>query len=189
MVVKTREKLIEVARQLFAHKGVAKTTMNDIANASEKGRRTIYIYFKNKREIYNAVLETESEQMVTSLRKIVEANLPVEERLRQFLLFRLEHNNVQAGSSIKSWLTFDLKRVDRVNRLAQEKENRMLAELLKQGCASGVFRPDRCKLLLGFVNHTITRLDIPKVDPATAKIKAKIFNDFVEFVISDITAK
>ncbi len=49
MVLKTRERLIEVARQLFAHKGVANTTMNDIAEASEKGRRTIYTYFKNKK--------------------------------------------------------------------------------------------------------------------------------------------
>ena len=42
MAIKTREKLIEVARQLFARKGIENTTMNDIANASEKGRRTNY---------------------------------------------------------------------------------------------------------------------------------------------------
>ena len=46
MVSKTRERLIEVARQLFARKGVENTTMLDIANASDKGRRTIYTYFK-----------------------------------------------------------------------------------------------------------------------------------------------
>ncbi len=34
MVSKTREKLIEVARQLFVHKGLDNTTMNDIANAA-----------------------------------------------------------------------------------------------------------------------------------------------------------
>ena len=51
MVTKTRDKLIEVARQLFVHKGIENTTMNDIANASDKGRRTIYTYFKNKKEI------------------------------------------------------------------------------------------------------------------------------------------
>jgi AcrR family transcriptional regulator len=58
MVLKTRDKLIEVARQLFATKGEENTTMNDIAVASEKGRRTIYTYFKNKREILNAVVKT-----------------------------------------------------------------------------------------------------------------------------------
>ena len=50
MVVKTREKLIEVARQLFVHKGLENTTMNDIANASEKGRRTIIPISETKRK-------------------------------------------------------------------------------------------------------------------------------------------
>ena len=71
MVVKTREKLIEVARQLFAYKGIENTTMNDIANASDKGRRTIYTYFKNKKEIYNAVIEQESEKLIAQLMNIL----------------------------------------------------------------------------------------------------------------------
>lgn len=32
----TRDKLIDIARQLFAHKGIENTTMNDIAIAAEK---------------------------------------------------------------------------------------------------------------------------------------------------------
>ena len=51
-VSKTRERLIEVARGLFAHQGLEATTMNDIAAASGKGRRTLYTYFRNKEEIY-----------------------------------------------------------------------------------------------------------------------------------------
>ena len=39
---KTREKLVDVARQLFAKQGLEDTTMNDIAVASGKGRRTLY---------------------------------------------------------------------------------------------------------------------------------------------------
>ncbi|MDE5800020.1 MAG: TetR family transcriptional regulator, partial [Paramuribaculum sp.] len=42
MVSKTRDKLLEVARNLFMVKGVEHTTMNDIATASDRGRRTIY---------------------------------------------------------------------------------------------------------------------------------------------------
>ena len=64
-MVKTRDKLIDIARQLFAHKGIENTTMNDIAIAAEKGRRTIYTYFKNKRDIYNAVADGASSVMLT----------------------------------------------------------------------------------------------------------------------------
>jgi AcrR family transcriptional regulator len=54
-VSKTRAKLVDVARQLFAKNGVDDTTMNDIAVASKKGRRTLYTYFKSKEDIYMAV--------------------------------------------------------------------------------------------------------------------------------------
>ena len=54
-ITKTRQKLIEVARELFARKGIEGTTMNDIATASQKGRRTLYTYFRNKEEVFAAV--------------------------------------------------------------------------------------------------------------------------------------
>ena len=58
-VLKTKAMLVDVARQLFAKKGVDATTMNDIAMASKKGRRTLYTYFKSKEQIYMAVVESE----------------------------------------------------------------------------------------------------------------------------------
>lgn len=47
--IKTRQKLVDVARQLFAKNGIANTTMNDIAVASGKGRRTLYTYLVVRR--------------------------------------------------------------------------------------------------------------------------------------------
>ena len=55
----TKRMLIEVARTLFAKNGKKEVTMNDIAEASNKGRRTLYTYFNNKEEIYKAVIEKE----------------------------------------------------------------------------------------------------------------------------------
>ena len=55
-ISKTRQTLVDVARQLFAKNGVANTTMNDIAQASGKGRRTLYTYFNRMEDVYNAVI-------------------------------------------------------------------------------------------------------------------------------------
>ena len=90
MVSKTRDKFIEVARQLFARKGVENTTMNDIASASDKGRRTIYTYFKNKHDIYNAVVESESDKILINLRLIVARPIAAEEKLREYVAVRFE---------------------------------------------------------------------------------------------------
>ncbi|MBQ2121164.1 MAG: helix-turn-helix transcriptional regulator, partial [Bacteroidaceae bacterium] len=60
---KTRALLVDVARELFAKNGIEATTMNDIALASGKGRRTLYTYFRSKEDVYYAVIEHELKLM------------------------------------------------------------------------------------------------------------------------------
>lgn len=151
MVSKTRDKLIEVARQLFANKGVENTTMNDIAAASEKGRRTIYTYFKNKREIYNAVVERQSERMVENLRNIASSTLEPVQKLERYLNQRFQlvvdyaprHDMV-----LRHIFDRDLRRMERVHKLAAIKESEMFRKLLDEGIAKGAFDPVQAERLL-----------------------------------------
>ena len=69
-ISKTRQKLVDVARQLFAKNGMENTTMNDIAMASGKGRRTLYTYFKSKEDVYTAVIESELERLSDRLDEV-----------------------------------------------------------------------------------------------------------------------
>ena len=84
-VSKTRDMLVDVARQLFARMGVDNTTMNDIAQASRKGRRTLYTYFKSKNEIYLAVVESELDQLHKMLVDVASKDLPADEKLLTFI--------------------------------------------------------------------------------------------------------
>lgn len=142
MVSKTRDKLIEVARQLFVYKGVENTTMNDIAAASDKGRRTIYTYFKNKKEILNAVVEKQSDAIINRLQEIVDSDLEYPERLRQYLRlrFRIFSQSIPRSEN-KSHLIFtrDHRRNMRINQLALIKERALFTTLLQKGVAAGVF--------------------------------------------------
>lgn len=150
MVSKTREKLIEVARQLFVHKGIENTTMNDIATASDKGRRTIYTYFKNKREIYDAVIERESDQLIQRLRQIKEQpDLDTTSKLERYLRVRLDFltETKPRHEILLQWIGRDVRRIDRIRRLALDKELDMFKALLAQGVAEGVFDPEQAKCL------------------------------------------
>lgn len=72
--------LVDVARQLFAKKGIANTTMNDIAVASGKGRRTLYTYFNRKEEIFSAVIESELERLSEKLDEVANKKIPPQEK-------------------------------------------------------------------------------------------------------------
>lgn len=53
----TRHLLLEVAERLFAQKGVSRTSLQDIAQAAGASRGAIYWHFKNKADLFNAMME------------------------------------------------------------------------------------------------------------------------------------
>lgn len=141
MVLKTRDKLIEIARQLFAHKGVENTTMNDIASASEKGRRTIYTYFRSKRDIYNAVVKTESDKIIERLTAITGSSVPPEQKLMDFIFTRFEatKESVSRNGSLRAGFFLDVRKVDRARRSTTAAESNILKQILLEGVKSGDF--------------------------------------------------
>ena len=46
--------IIEASKTVFKKYGFKKATMNHIAKASDKGRSTLYYYFQNKNEVFEA---------------------------------------------------------------------------------------------------------------------------------------
>jgi TetR/AcrR family transcriptional regulator len=56
-----REAIIEAALKRFAHFGVAKTTMNEIAGDLALSKASLYYYFPDKINLYAAVLKSISE--------------------------------------------------------------------------------------------------------------------------------
>lgn len=163
MANRTREKLIFVARNLFARKGIENTTMGDIADASEKGRRTVYTYFKSKKAIYDAVIESESESIVERLRNVYALELPPLEKLRRFIILRfeilkMEIDNVANPDSIRTMFTRDNKRFDRILHLALAKERVMFNDILRQ-CMDvpGINRRQlaRLKVVMPLLQHGV----------------------------------
>ena len=148
---KTRERLLDVARQLFASNGVERTTMNDIATASDKGRRTIYTYFKNKKEIYDAVIEREADAIVKRFRDIVCSDLEPVEMLQAYIRARFDvvDETIKASttSQLISYITLDHKRLERIRLLAVEKERGLFHSMIENGIARGVFDPEQGALI------------------------------------------
>lgn len=162
MVSKTRDKFIEVARQLFARKGVENTTMNDIASASDKGRRTIYTYFKNKRDIYNAVVESESDKLLMNLRLIVARPISAEEKLREYVAVRLEtmREIVSRNGSLRAGFFRDFLKVDRARKMISKKEIALLREILEEGVEKGEFQLSDLNHTSVIITHMIQGLDV-----------------------------
>lgn len=165
MVKKTRDKFIEVARSLFARKGVENTTMNDIAAASDKGRRTIYTYFKSKREIFNAVIESESDDLLKNLQEIVTKSISPEKKMREYISVRMEtmREIVSRNGSLRAGFFRDVRKVDRARAVIAKKEIKMLTGILHEGVALGVFDIHDIKESAIIITNSISGFDVPYI--------------------------
>ena len=139
--------------------------MNDIASASDKGRRTIYTYFKSKRDIFNAVIESETDQLLTRLRLIVARDTTPEEKLLEYVDCRFETMKeiVSRNGSLRAGFFRDVRKVDRARKMITRKETAMLREILQQGVESGVFEIPNLNQYAVIITQAIHGLDVPYI--------------------------
>lgn len=165
MVKKTRDRFIEVARSLFARQGVENTTMNDIATASDKGRRTIYTYFKSKTDIFNAVIENETEDLIKSLKLIVTMPESPTQKLHDYVSVRLEKmcEIVSRNGSLRAGFFRDVRKVDRARAIIAKKEISLLMSILQEGVHQGVFSIPDIKESAIVITNCIHGMDVPYI--------------------------
>ena len=56
-----RRQIVDGARAVFLAQGFDAASMNDIARAAGVSKGTLYVYFKNKEELFEAIVEQECE--------------------------------------------------------------------------------------------------------------------------------
>jgi TetR/AcrR family acrAB operon transcriptional repressor len=66
----TRDRLLDAAELVFSEKGVSRTSLNDIAEAAGASRGAIYWHFKNKADLFNAMMDRTTLPMEDSLQQI-----------------------------------------------------------------------------------------------------------------------
>lgn len=86
----TREQILDAAERVFHEKGVSRTSLNDIAGAAGFTRGAIYWHFKNKHDVFAAMLERKRLPLEALAQR---AEHPEEKdplgRLREFLIYVL----------------------------------------------------------------------------------------------------
>ena len=157
--------LVEVARQLFAKNGVQETTMNDIAEASGKGRRTLYTYFRNKEEIYLDCIEVELQLIATTMQGVMRLNLDPEEKIRTFIRTHYDvfKDTVLRNGNLNSQFFCDITEVEKFRRKLDQKEAVMLAQIIGEGKAMGLFQVDDVKSTARILQLSLKGMEVPYI--------------------------
>lgn len=181
--------IITNAQQLFLKYGYKKTSIEDIAEATNRAKSTIYHFFSSKEQIFDAVVTSEMQD----LRKTVTENVDKVDGAGNKVLAYLDSlvEGLSSKLTLMSIITDEIKDKtvgkNEYNKVV-ESENAYLTQLLQNGFDSGEFKnvnredlPLLAEVVLsgffgivGFLIKTDSRYDVKKISRLLKTIGGQI---------------
>ena len=148
-------KLMAVAMDLFSQRDFASITIKDIARAARVNSALIYYYFKNKEDLFRAMIENAILQALENYARLKERHSNATDLINDWF-----ENNVEMAilmrKLVKIMIDYShgsvrMTSVETLIRRFYREEVSILSSGIRQGVAEGVFRsvdPDRTALFL-----------------------------------------
>lgn len=147
-----RAAILQAAVKLFAGRRFDEVKLDEIAAAAGVGKGTLYLYFKNKEELFAQMAVDGVDEMAARIREISDMPVPYKERLFRFgsdfsTFLRRRQGVMRALSQVQS---------DPVDRIFRKHMDGMIAaihDMLQKGIDEGALRRDirppelRCALV------------------------------------------
>ncbi len=140
-VEKTKDEIIEIARDIFARFGFKKTTMEEIAKAIRKAKSSLYYYFQSKEEIFQMVLEQEANVLREKIEKAISQEDTPQGKLRAYILTRMRGLKQLANfySALKDEYLENYKFIEKFRKKYDEEEMETISKILREGMDKGIF--------------------------------------------------
>lgn len=79
-----RDQILNGAYAVFSRMGFDAASMNDITREANVSKGTIYVYFQNKEELFEALIDRKCRALFADMQIVVEGDSPVEEKLYRY---------------------------------------------------------------------------------------------------------
>lgn len=138
-----RERLFRAALRLFAQKGFAETTVEDITEAADLGKGTFFNYFPSKDHVLLAFSDMQLSKLEESVAQFRDSTQPLHEFL-QTLTLRMTEEPLRNPGMIRALLLGYISS-DAVREVMTEKQARALAlhtQMVKVAQSRGELRTD-----------------------------------------------
>ncbi|MCB4797924.1 TetR/AcrR family transcriptional regulator [Neotamlana laminarinivorans] len=119
-----KSQIMEASKTVFQKHGFRKANMGLIAKASGKGRSTLYYYYKNKEDVFQAFMEDFNETLIKSCKTRITKNNSIEENLSIYANEHVTHlknaaktyeailNDLKQGEDFVSAIAIKLRKQD-----------------------------------------------------------------------------
>jgi AcrR family transcriptional regulator len=158
----TRDGILVEAARIFSEKGFHATSMQDIAEAVNLQKASLYYHFDSKQEILIALLDHALDLINTRLELVLAQSLSPDEKLRQAMVSYFQ--TITENQSLAAVLLLEIRSLDpdlkARHATRREKFDRLWRDLISEGKQAGQFNNVDPALtgraLLGVMNWSVT---------------------------------
>lgn len=138
--IESKKKILAAAIKVFSSSGYANANMRMIAKASGLSIGSLYLYFRNKEDLFLTLIKSRLDAILDLGREILDKNDTPEKTLRIFvsrhLDFAKKHKELLLIQGREHCLTFGMQMKKKFFRIQRKR----IEEIIRRGVNSGVFR-------------------------------------------------
>jgi len=158
----TREDILEAAAQVFREKGFHGASMQDIAEAVNLQKASLYHHVSSKQEILLALLDRALELLLERISAISIQKIPADKKLQE--MTRSYLHLLTQNTDLSAVLLFEHRSLERKQHARhvpnRDKFEALWRDVLTEGVAAKIFKCDNpalsARAILGILNWTIT---------------------------------
>ncbi len=158
----SKENILQAAALIFQQKGYHATSMQDIADAVDLKKGSLYHHVDSKQDILFAILNEALELILERLQFVAEQDIPPEQKLRRAM--KTYFSFLAENPSLSSVLLLEYRSLEEhykeLHIPRRDQVDQIWRELIREGTTRGDFHdldPGLVpKALLGVLNWTIT---------------------------------
>ncbi|HWQ46638.1 MAG TPA: TetR/AcrR family transcriptional regulator [Longilinea sp.] len=138
-----QQQISAAAKELFLSKGFRRTSMQDIAQAVDAGKSTLYDYFQTKDDILIVILEEYINDLIVSAEGIYQKELPARDKLKQIMLNHMQY--LLCSRNLLGMMTNEVQRMGALKQMRFQQKRleyqTLISTVIQAGVQDGSFRP------------------------------------------------
>jgi len=151
----SKERILRQATKVFSEHGYEKSSMRMIANASNISIGGLYLYFKNKENLYLTLIKFMMDEYTDRLRKaLLEVQAPVGQ-MRTYIAISLNYAKKHKELLLVKGREFGLSFGKDIKRDFFKRQKELVEEIIQRGVTSGVFSECNAKEVTKIIRSTI----------------------------------
>ncbi|MBU0690565.1 TetR/AcrR family transcriptional regulator [bacterium] len=180
--------IIKTAQKLFSQFGLKKVTTDDIAREARISKTTLYKFYRNKEDVFQDVVELETNQMIARITESVDAQDSVESKLKAFLNAKISsiHNLINFYRVTHDSWNEHWPFISEIHDRFLNEEKRILLAILTEGNRSGELAIDNAVLHAHILAISLKSIEFPWAVPDNHVSISTIVNLIIDTFLNGV---